>query len=298
MENIKITFLGTGSAIPTKNRNHTAILLTYKSENILVDCGEGTQRQFKISGISPSKITKILLTHNHGDHIFGLPGLFQTLAMSDYHRTLEIYGPRGTKSLISSIESLIKKIPIKISVKEVSSSVVSSNDFEIEAKEMNHTVLSLAYSFKIKDKRRLIKSKLSKFGLPNSPILKQLQEGKKIKFKNKTILPNQVSQIEKGKKVTFILDTLPNQNAITLAKSSDLLICESSFSELESEIAKTHKHLTSKDAATIAKKAKVKSLILTHISQRYDKNPKQIEDEAKKIFKSVSLAKDFLEIQI
>src|SRR3989344_3358273 len=96
MEQIKITFLGTSNAIPTKKRNHTAILLTYKNENILIDCGEGTQRQFKIAEISPAKLTKILITHWHGDHTLGLSGLFQTLAMSDYSKKLEIYGPKNT----------------------------------------------------------------------------------------------------------------------------------------------------------------------------------------------------------
>lgn len=104
MEKIKITFLGTGSMIPTIKRSHTAILLTYKNENILIDCGEGTQRQFKIAKISPSKLTRILLTHWHGDHILGLPGLLQTLGMNDYRKTLNIYGPKKNKTLLSSIK--------------------------------------------------------------------------------------------------------------------------------------------------------------------------------------------------
>src|SRR3990167_8815127 len=108
MEKIKITFLGTGNAIPTKKRNHTAILLTYKNENILIDCGEGTQRQFRIAELSPAKITKILITHWHGDHILGLPGLFETLAMTKYGKTLSIYGPVGTKRFIEEINKLTK----------------------------------------------------------------------------------------------------------------------------------------------------------------------------------------------
>src|SRR3989344_5903298 len=108
MEKIKITFLGTGNAVPTEKRNHTAILLNYKSENILIDCGEGTQRQFKYAKLSPNKITKLLITHWHGDHVLGIPGLFQTLAMNDYQKTLEVYGPQKTEYFMSALNQLFK----------------------------------------------------------------------------------------------------------------------------------------------------------------------------------------------
>ena len=103
MEKIKITFLGTSDSIPTKERNHTSILLNYKNENILIDCGEGTQRQFKKANLNPCRLTSILITHWHGDHILGLPGLLQTLAMQNYNRTLKIYGPRNTKKFAEEI---------------------------------------------------------------------------------------------------------------------------------------------------------------------------------------------------
>ena len=107
---IKITFLGTGSMVPTKERNATSLLLSYKSENILVDCGENTQRQLKIAGISPTKLTKILITHWHGDHVLGLPGLFQTLAASNYKKTLKIYGPKKTTYFINLLNKIRNEI--------------------------------------------------------------------------------------------------------------------------------------------------------------------------------------------
>src|SRR3989338_273469 len=118
MEKIKISFLGTSDSIPTKLRNHSAILLTYKNENILVDCGEGTQRQFKIANISPMKLTRLLITHKHGDHTFGIPGLFQTLNMLNYNKTLKIYGPKGTKNYLSKIKE-IANIEISLETHEV-----------------------------------------------------------------------------------------------------------------------------------------------------------------------------------
>ena len=264
MEKAKITFLGTSSAVPTKKRSHTAILLNYKNESILVDCGEGTQRQFRLANLSPAKLTKIIITHWHGDHTLGLPGLFQTLSTIGYSKTLEIYGPKGTNRYISLLHDMFK-VEIKLEVHEVSGKFLETEDFFLEAFPMKHGPPSLAYSFVIKDRRKLFKDKLKKFNLPNSPILKQLQQGKSIKYKEKTISPNQVSKIEKGKKITIILDTLPNPNTEKIAKNSDLLICEASFSKNEAQKANKYRHLTSIDAASIAKKAKAKKLILTHL---------------------------------
>jgi ribonuclease Z len=292
MEKITFTFLGTGNAVPTPKRNHTAMLLSYKNENILIDCGEGTQRQFKIAHLSANKITKLLLTHMHGDHVLGIPGLFQTLNMNEYARTLEIYGPRGTERFIDGIEQLFK-IKIKTQVKEVFSKFLETDEFYLEAAPMKHDAPCLAYSFVIKDKYRLDPAKLKKLKLPNSPLLRQLAEGKDITFESKKIKASDVSYHEKGRKITFILDTAINDAAIELAKSADLLVCEASFSNQESALASERMHLTAEQAATIAKKANVKKLILTHISQRYEHNPKVILEEAKKVFKNTTLAKDF-----
>jgi ribonuclease Z len=300
MENIKITFLGTSNAVPTAKRSHTSILLSYKNENILIDCGEGTQRQFKYAKISPSKLSRILITHWHGDHILGLPGLFQTLAMNDYSRVLHLYGPKGTKHFISILKELVN-IKIKLEVHEITETkkpIINEKEFHIDSKEMSHGLPSLAYAFQIKEKLRLDKSKLKKLKIPNSPLLGKLQQGKSIKLKGKTITSKQVAYKETGKKVSFILDTSMNNKAISLAQDSTLLICESSFSIKEKEMARKRKHLTASDAATIAKKANVNSLILTHISQRYEHNTSPILEEAKKVFKNTSIAKDLDEIEV
>lgn len=299
MEPIKITFLGTGNAIPTEKRNHSGLLLSYKDENILIDCGEGIQRQFRIAKLSPSKITKILITHWHGDHILGLPGLLQTLAMTEYKKTLDLYGPKDSKHFMSIIQELIARFKIDIRVHEVQDSIfIENKEFFIETKAMNHDSPCNAYSFVIKDKIRLDRKKLKKLKLPNSPLLGQLQAGKDITLNGKKIKAKSVSYLEPGRKVSIIMDTSLNDNAIKIASNSDVLISESSFAAEEKERALERKHLTSEDAATIAKKSKSKKLILTHLSQRYEFNPKIIEKEAKKVFKNVSLAKDFDVVEI
>ncbi|MEK6928996.1 MAG: ribonuclease Z [Nanoarchaeota archaeon] len=294
MEKLKITFLGTGNAIPTEKRNHTGILINFLNESILVDCGEGIQRQFKIAGISPAKLTKILITHWHGDHILGLPGLFQTLAMSGYNKTLKIYGPHGTKRFISLIKELLMNIRINIEAIELSDNeIIKEKNFIINSYSMSHGTPSLAYSIKIPDRIHLEKNKIKKFGLPNSSILGELQRGKDIVYKNKKVKAKSVTYTEKGKKIAIILDTAMNNNAFKTAKDADILIAESTFSSKEKEKAREYLHLTASQAAIIAKKAKAKKLILTHISQRYEHNTSIIEKEAKKIFKNISIAKDF-----
>ncbi|MDP3881439.1 MAG: ribonuclease Z [Nanoarchaeota archaeon] len=293
MENIKLTFLGTGNAIPTKMRNHTSILLSFRDENILIDCGEGTQRQFRYAGISPCKLTRILITHWHGDHVLGLPGLLQTLAMSEYKGVLKIYGPKGTKKMFSLVESMIFGLKIRVEVNEIGPGVfIDRNEFLLEAQNMEHGIPCNAYSFILKDKRRLDKSKLKKLKLPNSPLLKDLQQGKDIVFNGKKIKVKDVSYTDKGKKVVFILDSALNDKAFSIAKGADLLVSEASFSSTEIGQAKEYKHLTAQEAAQIAKKASAKKLVLTHLSQRYEHNPKIILNEAKNFFKNSILVKD------
>ncbi|OIO80896.1 ribonuclease Z [Candidatus Pacearchaeota archaeon CG1_02_32_132] len=292
---MEITFLGTASAVPTEKRNHSAILVSFNNENILIDCGENAQQQFRKAKLNPCKLTRILITHWHADHVLGLPGLLQTLEMSGYSKTLQIYGPKGTKENMTSIERLFGKIRINMQVHEISGQFLNEKDFQIHAEQMPHGIITNAYSIILKDKRRLYKEKLKKLKIPNSPLLKKLQEGKDIIFNKKKIKSSQVSYLEKGKKITIILDTSFSNKAISLAKNSDILISEASFlanSPNGEKLAKEYKHLTAKQAATIAKKAKVKKLILTHISQRYSKNPELLLKEAREIFKSTILPND------
>ena len=302
MEKTNITFLGTGSAIPTARRNHPAVLIQYKDENILVDCGEGTQRQFRKAKLNPCKITRILITHWHGDHVLGLPGLFQTLMLNNYNKTLKIYGPEGTKKMMQLYIGLFAKKAEKfpIEVHEVQGKFIDENEFQIQAEQMKHDTPTLAYSFTIKEKNRLDKQKLKKLGIPNSPLLAQLAKGKTVKINNKKVDGKKFLYKEAQRKITFILDTLTNEKATQLAKDSDLLICESTYSSKESDKAKEHKHLTSKDAAQIAKKSKSKKLILTHLSQRYDTKEQQrtLLQEAKTIFKNTEMVDDLDKTEI
>lgn len=301
---LKLTLLGTSSAIPTKKRNHPAVLLKYDKENILFDCGEGTQRQFRKAKLNPCKITKLIISHWHGDHVLGIPGLLQTLSLSGYNKTLHIYGPKGTKKYIKEMLKAFRYTKNKgnkeyIKVIEISKSkFLETDDFYIKAKKLSHGIPCNAYTFVKKGKIKIKKSKLKKYKIPSSPKLAKLKKGKNIKHNGKTHKAKDLTYKEKDKKVSFISDTKFLKTIIPFVKNSDILISESTYSNENKDLAKEHKHLTSTQAAKIAKKSKSKKLILTHLSQRYSKNPKQILKEAKKVFKNTQLAKDLDVIEV
>ena len=291
---IKLTFLGTADQIPSADRNHTAILLSYEGENILVDCGEGTQRQFRKAHLNPCKVTRILITHWHGDHVLGLPGLLSTLSLSGYQKTLCIYGPRGTKEFIKEMLSVFGfKRKYEIKVEEVDGKFFDNGDFFLEAEKMEHGIPCNAYSFIKKGQIRIDKVKLKKFKIPEGPHLQNLKQGKDISINGKKFKAKDLTFKDENKKISFVLDTKDNSKIVPFVKGSDILICESSFEkELKSQ-AIEHLHLTSDQVGEVAKKAGVKKLALTHLSQRYEKNPRLILNEAKKIFKNTIVVKDF-----
>src|SRR3989338_8351527 len=179
---MQLTFLGTSSMVPTKERNQIAVFLSYGSEGILFDCGEVTQRQFKIAGISLTKITKILLSHWHGDHVLGLPGLIQTLSSMDYGGKLEIYGPSGTKKRMEKMfEAFVFDKRIDFVVKELKDGIFfENNEFKLESYALEHGIETLGYRFVEKDKRKIDMEKVKKFNIPVGPLLGKLQEGKVI----------------------------------------------------------------------------------------------------------------------
>jgi ribonuclease Z len=296
---MQILFLGTSSMVPTKERNQSGILVSYGSENILVDCGEGTQRQLKIAGVSLAKITKILISHWHGDHVLGLPGLIQSMSAVGYEKTLRVYGPVGTKKFMKKMFGVfLFDRDIEIEVHEIREGKFFENDeFILEAAPLEHNIETLGYNIIEKDKRKINLKFVKKAGIPEGPLLGKLQEGKSMVWKGKKINADKATYIIKGKKVTIISDTVPCKGTGILAKDSDLLICESTYSsELEGKGEK-HGHMTAKQAAELANRSNVKRLVLTHFSARY-KNVHELEEDARNYFDDVLCAKDFMKINL
>ncbi|MBU2638033.1 MAG: ribonuclease Z [Nanoarchaeota archaeon] len=296
---MEITFLGTGAMVPTADRNHCSFLLAFRDEGILFDCGEGTQRQLKKAKISPAKITKILISHWHGDHVLGIPGLIQTMAACEYSGTLEIYGPSGSKEFFSRMfNSFVLESRISVNVHEVNDGVFFENEwFNIEAKPLRHSSRCIAFAFIEKDRRRINIDYIKKFGLQQHPVLKQLQQGKDIEWKGSKIKADEATFVVKGKKIAYVADTAMCNNAVEIAKDADLLICEATLAEDMKDKAEISRHLTSSQSAEIAKSANAKKLVLTHFSPRY-KTVTHIKEQAKKVFKNVSCAKDFMKLTL
>ncbi len=293
VEKIKLMFLGTGSSIPTARRNHPAVLLKFKGENILIDCGEGTQRQFRRAGLNPCKITKILISHWHGDHVLGLPGLLRTLKLNGFNKELIIYGPKGSK--IDFQEKVVPNLSrrdwgFEIVVNEVGNGVVfDDDDFFVESFELDHSRQAVGYNFVVKEKSRLDKEKLAKLGVGNSPLVGELARGKVVSIDGKKVDGKKFIYVEKERKVSFVCDTRYNDSIVKFVKVADLLVSEATYSKDEQEIADEYGHLSSVGAAMIAKKGKVGGLVLMHLSQRYDEIPKVILGEAKDYLKGTKI---------
>ena len=300
---MKLVFLGTSSLFPTKDRNHSCIALDIGPETILFDCGEGTQRQIRIAKLSPMKISKILITHWHGDHVLGLPGLLQSFHMNNRKKSLDIFGPKGTKEHVGyMLKAFEVRLGFKLNIKEINSKkpikIFETTTYELWAANMEHAVPCIGLSWIKKSKLRVDTDYLKKFGLKAPhPILKKLQQGKDIVWKGQKIKAKDATYAKSGKKITYIVDALPTDTAVELAKDSDVFICESTFSQEYKAAAAERGHMTAKQAGKLAKKANVNKLIITHFSQRF-RNIKPLLEEAKRSFKNTIAARDFLEVKV
>ncbi|MFH1133959.1 MAG: ribonuclease Z [Nanoarchaeota archaeon] len=294
---MELVFLGTACMMPTKERNHAGMLLL-ASEGILFDCGEGIQRQLRVAGVKPTRISKILITHWHGDHVLGLPGLLQTLSGSGYQGQLMIFGPKGSKLAAKKMMSWFHNdTRLDVVIKEVGRGKCFENDdFSLHALELDHGVPAVGFRFAEKDRRRIDIPVVRKLGIPDGPLLGKLQDGEAIEWKGKKVTPEEATVLVKGRSLAYVTDTALSRNCITLAKDVDVLVSEATFANALQEKADTYKHLSVKDAASLANSAGAKRLVLTHISQRY-KDSDQLLDEAKQLFDQTVIAYDLMKIR-
>jgi ribonuclease Z len=298
---MKAIILGTASAFPTKERAHSAMLLDIGTESLLFDAGESVQRQIQIAGERPFKISKIFLTHWHGDHVLGLGGLLQSFGMLKRRTPVEIFGPKGTFERFQHLRKALElRIGFPVKIIEIplkTIKIIETDKYEIWAAKAKHDIDCLAFAYVEKPKRRIDVKYLKKFNLVNNPVIGKLADGKDIVWKGKKIFAKKATYMQPGKKLTYIIDSAYAENLINFSKNSDLLVCEATFTNEMKAEAKEYGHMTAADAATIAKKAHVKKLVITHFSQRY-KTSDELLKEAKKIFPNTIAAKDFMQFDI
>ena len=299
---MEIIFLGTSSAVHSKERNHPSIAVKAFGEVMLFDCGEGTQKQLLFTKVSPMKISKIFITHYHGDHILGLPGLLQSMSLNGREEKLTVFGPKGLHNISDGIYSFgYCAIDFPVEFVEIDSGiVVESDEYIISAQEVRHNVLSLAYSIEEKKRPRFLRDKAVELGIPVGPLFGRLHDGYEIELNGEIIKPEQVlGKPRKGIKITYSGDTRPCEEMIEFAKESTLLIHESTFIKEDYLNAEEHAHSTSVDAGEIAKASLSKRLILTHVSTRYKREDiDRLLDEAREVFENTDLAYDFMEIEL
>ncbi len=303
MTSVEVTFLGTTAGVPTKQRNHAAIHILYRSENefsYLFDCGEGTQRQMLAAGINFMRINEIFITHWHADHFAGLLGLLETMNLEGREKPLAVFAPEAERfvGMLLDLGYSTKDFPVEprnIFYEGTGiQTLLETNEFFIKSTPAKHGIPAAAYAFVEKDRVNIDKEKIKKLGMPpKGPIYKKIKDAGSVMFKGKEIKLEEIARIEKGKKIVYSGDTLPCKNVIKLAENADLLIHDSTFFEDEKD---GKKHASVDDVLKIAEEANVKEIILTHISRRY-----QDTDELKDKVKdrpNVKIAKDFMRITI
>ena len=307
MTKLSIVFLGSGSSIPTPERNHPGIFLDYEGDKFLWDCGEGTQRQMMIAGLKFMKIKRIFITHWHADHFAGLIGLIETFNLERRNEPLEVYGPEAPRFIDAFSELSYWEFGFKIKSFDVNyegstvSKIFENDKYKILSVPVKHNVPAVAYCFQEKDRWNIDLKKLKKFGIKEGHILEELRANGKIRYNNKIVKLKDVADRTKGKKIVYSGDTAPCNGILKLSKNADLLIHDATFMDSMTNLEKKPYlrkcHTSAKKAAEIAKKADVKKLILTHFSRRY-KDGNIIRKEAQKVFKNTDVAKDFKKITV
>jgi len=301
---IEVLFLGTVSGVPTRDRNHSAIILSHhgeRKETMLLDCGEGTQRQMLIAGINFMDIDKIFITHWHADHFAGLIPLIQTMNLERRQKPLYIFAPEAER-FVSDIVDL-GYFGLKFEVEAVNlpfegenaHRIFETEDYEMLSIPTMHTVPSVAFALREKEKWNIDPKKMKKMKLKPGAWMKELKEKGEAEHDGKKIILKDVASGTPGLKVVYSGDTKPCKTVEKISENADLLIHDGTFLELEDSKGKNHADVS--QAAKLAKTAKVKQLILTHISRRY-KDVRPLEKEAQKLFKNTKIAHDFMKVQI
>ncbi len=300
---LRVIFLGTGGSVPTQERSLPAILIQRGNEQLMFDCGEGVQRQMVKAKGGFHREMKIFITHMHGDHVLGLPGLMQTMAMLGRERKLEIYGPLGVGRFLNCIKETVQfalTFPVEIHEVQKVGVVCDEEEYEVLATWADHMIPSLAYALVEKARPgKFHPEKATALGIPEGPLWSKLQRGQKAKLPDgRTVTPrNIIDQPRPGRKIAYTGDTRPSKALVKIAQDADLLIHDATLADDLAERAKDDGHSTPSQAAQTAKKAKAKQLILTHISARYN-DTNELLKQAQKTFKNTRVAEDFMMVDI
>ncbi|NYF24653.1 ribonuclease Z [Sporosarcina sp. JAI121] len=299
---MELQFLGTGAGMPSKMRNTSSVVLNLSAEGEgywLFDCGEATQHQILHTSLKPRKISKIFITHLHGDHIFGLPGLIGSRSFLGGEEQLEVYGPTGLNEwLKTTLRITNTHLNYELLVHEIGEGVVfEDDDYLVTAKSLQHIIPCLGYRIEQKPlPGKLLIDKAKEAGVPNGPLLKQLKDGEDIELEDgRIVLSSAVTgEPQEGFTVAILGDTSYCGSAVELAQDVDILVHEATFDMETGNLAKEYGHSTIGDAARVAKQARATTLIANHISARFmPSDVAQLQKQGEAIFPSLHIAEDF-----
>ncbi len=294
-----ITFLGTAASVPSRARGTAATLIAHGSTRVLLDCGEGTQRQLLRSGAGLVDVDVILLTHLHGDHVLGLPGLVKTFALRGRERPVVIVGPAGLNRLLGWLGPLMRTaFAVDAHEAQPGETVATLDGGHIETFQTEHGVPSLGYALVEDDRPGEFRPQAAAaLGVTPGPLFGLLQRGETLEVDGRTVTPGDVMGPPRaGRRVVFTGDTQPCAQTVLAAAGAQLLVHEATFLEADRERARETRHATAAEAAQVAAQADVALLALTHISSRYA--PADVRAEAEAVFPRVVVPRDFDQVHV
>jgi ribonuclease Z len=296
------TFLGTGAATPTVDRNVAGLAVQREGETILFDCGEGNQRQMMRYGVGFS-FTEIFFSHYHADHILGVTGLLRTMGLQDRSAPVTLYGPRGAQKILGAAVSLgIERNKFPIEIREIHpGDRLAREEYDIVVFETDHRPGTVGYA--IAEHTRLGRfnpDRARELGVPEGPLWGRLHKGETVVLEDgRAIAPaDLVGSPRRGRTLVYSGDTRPNLNLVRAARGADLLIHEATFGSDELERAKETGHSTAAEAARVAVEAGVRRLVLTHISPRYSRDAPELLAEAQAVFPETVIARDGMVVDV
>ncbi|HVJ55141.1 MAG TPA: ribonuclease Z [Aliidongia sp.] len=298
-----LVFLGTSASVPSPERNQSGLLIAAAGQRLLVDCGEGTQRQLFRSGAGFRRLGRILLTHGHLDHILGLPGLLSTLGLQERHETLTLHGGPQTLRLIADLMAALwgeGNAPVALELAPLTAGLVASDDgiaigcFPVRHRDTD----SFGFTFESAARRHLRPERLAELEIPDGPVRKELAAGRPAKLPDgRTIDPEAVlGPPTAGTKLAVVGDTETTAGLAEPAHGADALVIEATFLDRDAAVARSYGHLTAAEGAALARAAGVKRLILTHISGRY--RTEELLAEAREIFPATEIAADLQRLTV
>jgi len=295
----ELVVLGTASQVPTRTRNHNGYLLRWDGEGILFDPGEGTQRQLLLAGASPTSIRHVCVTHFHGDHCLGLPGILQRLSLDRVPHPVEVCYPADGQVYFdrlrhaSAYQDHLEVVPVPVAA---DGRVTEGAAFAIEAVRLDHDPVCFGWRVVEPDGVRMRPDRLDALGV-HGPDVGRLRSDGHLDRDGVRVGLDEVAEVRPGQRMAFVMDTGMCDAAVELAADADLVVCEATFATADAALARRYRHLTAADAARVARDAGARRLVLTHFSQRYP-DVRVLLDEALAVFDDVVAAEDLLRVPV